>query len=317
MNLSRFFEEFLPIFFVFSLRKKLYRLKSRFSHILWSESDATLSRKLSERRESDFSTVMKNSCKILSFLLLFCILSVPVTAAGPSSGVYHWYCKKTADHSVPPLGEDLKIIEHHCAYYCNDHVKEGDKVIYLTFDAGYENGNVAKIADTLRKHHAIGAFFVLEHTVKQNPDLIRTLQEDGHLLCNHTATHKNMSKITDEAAFQAELSRMEQVYSQVTGKELDKFYRPPEGTFSRANLEHAEKMGYTTVFWSFAYADWDNKKQPDPEASLQKLIDHLHNGEILLLHPTSTTNAKILDRFLTEAESQGYRFGSLYELCQK
>ncbi len=259
---------------------------------------------------------MKLSFKVLSFFLILCILSFPITALKNTSGIYHWYCKKNKDHTLPPLGEDLKVIDPYAAYYCNDHVKDGDKVIYLTFDAGYENGNVAKIADTLRKHQAIGAFFILENLVKQNPDLIRTLQEDGHLLCNHTAKHKNMSKISNEADFCAELKQMEDIYFQSTGKELDKFYRPPEGTFSTSNLAHAQNMGYTTVFWSFAYADWDNAKQPDPKASLQKLLDHLHNGEILLLHPTSSTNAEILDAFLTQAQAQGYRFGSLYELCK-
>ncbi len=255
---------------------------------------------------------MKTKSKyLLCFLLITSLLATPLFA---QTQVYRWFCKRTNDHSQPPCPNELCVIEKYNAFYLNRAAKE-EKVLYLTFDAGYENGNVAKILDVMRAHKVVGAFFLLEHIVKDNTDLVRQMITDGHLVCNHTATHKNMSNITDRAEFEAELRRMEDVYRKYLGCEIAKFYRPPEGTFSEANLQHAQSLGYTTVFWSFAYADWDNKKQPDPKASLDKLLAHLHNGEILLLHPTSHTNATILDAFITEAKAQGYRFGSLEELC--
>jgi peptidoglycan-N-acetylmuramic acid deacetylase len=125
-----------------------------------------------------------------------------------------------------------------------------------------------------------------------------------------------MSKINDKEAFISELRRLEDVYREYTGKEIAKFYRPPEGSFNEKNLEFADEMGYKTVFWSFAYADWDNNKQPECERALDKILSHTHNGEIMLLHPTSSTNAEILDSVITQLKAQGYRLGQLEELCK-
>ncbi len=247
-----------------------------------------------------------------ALLLLFMVLCFSVNA---QAAPYRWYIKKTFDHTPPPLPSDLSVIQKYDAFYLNEQANE-EKVIYLTFDVGYENGNVAKVVDILNAHGAKGAFFVLSHFIEANTALVKSMAERGHLICNHTATHKNMSKVTDFAQFQKELTDLEDVYRSNTGLELAKFYRPPEGVFSEENLAFAQKMGYRTVFWSFAYADWDNHKQPNQDASLKKLTDHLHPGEILLLHPTSATNAAILERFLCAAESAGYRFGSLEELCR-
>ena len=187
-------------------------------------------------------------------------------------------------------------------------------MLYLTFDAGYENGNVEKILDALKKHNAQGAFFVLEHLVKCNTPLVRRMAEEGHLVCNHTAKHPDMSRITDKTLFCKQLSALEKVYADCTGREMAPFYRPPEGRFSKQNLRYAEEEGYTTVFWSYAYADWDNNRQPDPERAIAQILAHTHPGMVILLHPTSATNAKIMDRLLTAWEQDGYRFGSLEEL---
>lgn len=189
-----------------------------------------------------------------------------------------------------------------------------DKVIYLTFDAGYENGNVEKILDALKDHNATGAFFVLDNIIMRNPDLVKRMSDEGHLVCNHTAKHHDMTKITSKDQFAKELKTLEDAYFELTGRDMAKFYRPPEGRFSEQNLKFAKELGYKTVFWSFAYADWDNNKQPDEAKSIEKVLSHTHNGEIILLHPTSATNAAIMDRLLTEWENQGYRFGSLSEL---
>ncbi len=140
---------------------------------------------------------------------------------------------------------------------------------------------------------------------------------EGHLVCNHTTTHCDISKITNIKAFNDELTEVAALYKKTTGKELERFFRPPEGAFSIKSLEFCEEMGYIPVFWSFAYADWDNNKQPNPEKSKEKILNAVHDGMVILLHPTSKTNADILDSIITELKSQGYTFGSLNELGEK
>lgn len=250
-------------------------------------------------------------CIVLILALIFPVLSVSA-----SEGCHSWYCKRNGNSTPPSCPPEMSFITNHKGFYINENAREDDKVIYLTFDIGYENGNTESILNTLKAHDAKGAFFVLEHVVKTKTDLIKRMAEEGHLICNHTATHKNMAKVKDSIKFQKELERLETVYAEYTGNELARFYRPPEGSFSEANLKWAEEMGYATVFWSLAYADWDNNKQPDAEKSLQLLLSNTHNGMILLLHPTSKTNAEIMDRLLTAWEEMGYRFGSLEELTK-
>ena len=189
-----------------------------------------------------------------------------------------------------------------------------EKVLYLTFDAGYENGCTEQILDVLQKHQVPAAFFLVGNYLEKNADLVRRMVADGHIVGNHTMHHPDMSKITDPEAFARELQALETLYTQVTGETLPKYYRPPQGNFSKENLEQAKILGYKTVFWSLAYADWDNDHQPTREAALEKLLPRTHNGAVILLHATSKTNAAILDELLTQWASQGYRFASLDEL---
>ena len=245
----------------------------------------------------------------MALLLLF---ALPAGAEPTETTPYNWYCQKNDSHRQPELDANLSFLEDYDCVYLNKGTSE--KVLYLTFDAGYENGNVEKILDALKKHNAQGAFFVLEHLVKCNTPLVRRMAEEGHLVCNHTAKHPDMSRITDKTLFCKQLSALEKVYADCTGREMAPFYRPPEGRFSKQNLRYAEEEGYTTVFWSYAYADWDNNRQPDPERAIAQILAHTHPGMVILLHPTSATNAKIMDRLLTAWEQDGYRFGSLEEL---
>lgn len=261
------------------------------------------------------STVKNFLTSITLLVLIFSLSLSPLDSHASSYKAYNWYCKRNDTHDTPALDSDFAFISDYNGYYVNQNAS--DKVIYLTFDAGYENGNVEKILDTLKAHSASGAFFILENLIVRNPELIKRMTDEGHLVCNHTAKHPDMTKITDIETFSAQLSRLEKAYFELTGKEMAKIYRPPQGRFSEKNLELASSLGYKTVFWSFAYADWDNEKQPDPEKSLEKLLRHTHKGEILLLHPTSRTNAEILDEFMTTLEKDGYRFGDLNELWQK
>ena len=188
------------------------------------------------------------------------------------------------------------------------------KVLYLTFDAGYENGCTAQILDTLKKHQVPAAFFLVGNYIEKNADLVRRMVSEGHIVGNHTMHHYDMSKISEKSAFEAELTALESLYREVVGEEMPKFYRPPQGTYSEKNLEMAQNLGYKTVFWSLAYVDWNNDKQPTAEYAFGKLLPRTHNGAVVLLHSTSSTNAAILDELLTKWEQMGYRFAPITEL---
>ncbi len=251
---------------------------------------------------------------VLSLFLAAGFLTAPLRASETTP--YNWYCKHNDTHTPPVLDEGMRFVEDYSAYYVDHRAKESDPVIYLTFDVGYENGNVEKILNVLDAHGVKGAFFILENVIKRAPELVKRMAEEGHAVCNHTRNHPDMSAITDKSLFAAQLSSLEKAYTELTGREMVKAYRPPQGRFSEQNLSYAEDLGYKTIFWSFAYADWDNNKQPAPEKALEKILAHLHNGEIMLLHPTSATNAAIMDKLLCEIERQGYRIASLEELWQ-
>ena len=182
--------------------------------------------------------------------------------------------------------------------------------IYLTFDAGYENGHTEKVLDILKDQNVKAAFFLVGNYIEKNADLVRRMVEEGHIVGNHTMHHPDMSK-TDRAAFEKELTGLEDLFRETTGKELPKFYRPPQGVYSEENLKQAQEMGYKTVFWSLAYADWDNSAQPSRESALEKLTDRIHNGAVVLLHLNSATNAEILPELLTKWQEMGYSFGTL------
>lgn len=188
------------------------------------------------------------------------------------------------------------------------------KRIYLTFDSGYENGCTAKILDVLQAHNVPAAFFLVGNYMERNPELVKRMVEEGHIVANHTMHHYDMSKYSDETAFVKELTDLENLFRDVTGQELPKFYRPPQGIYSQQNLEMAQKMGYKTVFWSLAYVDWNNDAQPSREQAMSKLIPRIHNGAVVLLHSTSRTNAEILDELLTQWKKMGYSFGTIPEL---
>ena len=190
---------------------------------------------------------------------------------------------------------------------------DGERVLYLTFDAGYENGYTEQILDVLKKHEVCAAFFLVGDYLERNADLVRRMTEEGHIVGNHTMNHPDMRNLSGEE-FARELSGAEALYTEITGQTMPTFYRPPQGRYTEENLTQASALGYKTVFWSLAYADWDNKDQPDPDAALAKLNRRVHDGAVVLLHSTSKTNAAILDRLLTGWEEQGYRFAPLTEL---
>lgn len=205
-------------------------------------------------------------------------------------------------------------LQKYDAVYLGDTTK---KVIYLTFDAGYENGCTEKILDALKKHNAPAAFFLVGNYLEQNSDLVRRMVDEGHIVGNHTMHHPDMSKISDPDAFKKELQDLEALYRQITGKEMPRYYRPPQGIYNEENLRMAKELGYKTVFWSLAYVDWNNESQPTAEQAYAKLLPRIHNGAVVLLHSTSKTNAAILDELLTKWEGMGYSFASIDQLFPK
>ena len=210
-----------------------------------------------------------------------------------------------------PVGNaDRQELAEYDAVFAGD---DAEKVLYLTFDAGYENGNTAPILDALAKHKAPAAFFVVGPYIQQNPALVKRMAAEGHTVGNHTWHHFDMDGIRTKAAFQQELESVAAAYEEAVGEPMPKLYRPPRGIYSQDNLKMAKDLGYKTVFWSLAYVDWKQDAQPSREEALDKLLGRVHNGAVVLLHTTSATNAAILDELLTKWEEMGYRFAPIQE----
>ncbi len=254
----------------------------------------------------------KQRSKIIALTVM--MLFTAVSGLSANAEVNGWYCMR-AGNKVPSLPQEFSYLEEYGGYYVDRAANDENRVIYLTFDAGYENGNVAKILDVMKEHDAKGAFFVLENLITREPELIKRMQKEGHTVANHTASHRDMTTVTTKEEFAAELNKLEEGYKALTGCDMPKFYRPPEGKLSRESIGFANELGYKTIMWSFAYADWDNQKQPDPDSSVKRILENTHNGMIILLHPTSSTNAQIIGRLLDEWSAMGYRFGTLDELA--
>lgn len=254
--------------------------------------------------------------KIISLLILIFVLFSFSFSADATENALNWYVVRNKDNKQPLLDTNMQFIEKYGGYYVNKKYPDSarDKVIYLTFDVGYENGNVERILNALRDENVNAAFFVLENFIVKNPNLVIRMVNEGHLVCNHTATHKNITKFSSREDLKAELEHLENLYFDLTGLKMQRFFRPPEGKFDQRTLAYLNELGYKTVFWSFAYADWDNNNQPSSNFAKEKIYSNLHNGEIMLLHPTSKTNADILKEVITELKSRGYRFGTLDEL---
>ena len=214
----------------------------------------------------------------------------------------------------PVTNATVEELKQYDTYYMED---TQEKKMYLTFDCGYENGNTEMILDALKKHNALATFFVVGHFLKSEPALIRRMVEEGHIVGNHTWSHPDMTKISTQDAFSRELSHVEELYKETTGKDMGKFYRPPQGKYSTENLKMAQQLGYKTFFWSLAYVDWQQDQQPSKEEAFDKLLNRAHPGAIVLLHNTSSTNGQIMEELLQKWEDMGYTFHSLKELVSE
>lgn len=220
----------------------------------------------------------------------------------------NWGLSFSENGKEPTGNATVEYLKNLDSYFLGDTSK---KEIYLTFDAGYEAGFMPEILQALKKHNVKATFFVVGTLIKSDPDVIKQLSDEGHIVGNHTMHHPNMSKISTMESFKKEIEDVENLYKDATGKDLSKLYRPPQGIYSENNLQMAKELGYKTIFWSLAYVDWYKNKQPSHEEAFNKLLPRLHNGAIILLHSTSKTNSEILDELLTKIENLGYTFGDL------
>lgn len=220
----------------------------------------------------------------------------------------NWGLSYSQEGEAPTGNASSAELKKYNAFYTGN---TSEKKIYLTFDAGYENGFTPHILDVLKKHNVKATFFLVGNFVKTSPELVKRMVSEGHTVGNHTMTHPDMSSISDEESFQKEINGLEKMYKDVTGQSMKKYYRPPQGKYSTDNLRMAKKLGYKTIFWSLAYVDWYNDDQPSKEEAFSKLIPRIHNGAVVLLHSTSKTNSEILDELLTKWENMGYTFGTL------
>lgn len=243
---------------------------------------------------------------IFSFLFLISSLSASQVASLDRTKT-DWWLVRPKNHETPGFNTSLKYkLEDYGGICLGDTAR---KVVYLTFDEGYENGYTSKILDALKASNVKAMFFVTLPYVNQNPDLIKRMYEEGHYVCNHTDHHLSMPSLTEnEAKFNKELTSVADAFTQITSDKMPPFFRPPMGHYSQKSLAMTKALGYQTVFWSFAYCDWKPEAQPDPVKAKKLMLDGLHNGAIYLLHAVSKTNAEILCDFIKEAEQMGYTF---------
>lgn len=221
-----------------------------------------------------------------------------------------WSFKRNADHS-PVIGYNGGIdISKYDGYYLGD---TSEKLIYLTFDEGYEYGYTSSILDTLKANNVHAAFFLTKPFIESEPELTKRIANEGHVAGNHSVKHLSFPDETDEQLVY-EIEETARYYKEITGKDMDRFVRPPKGEFSERTLDITKQLGYKTVFWSFAYADWDVNNQPGKDVAYKYVMDNYHNGGIFLLHAVSQSNAEALDSIIKGLKESGYQFASLHEL---
>lgn len=227
-----------------------------------------------------------------------------------SSSTTNWGLGFGENGTAPTGTHTPEELHEYDTYFKGD---ETEKVIYLTFDAGFENGNTVPILDALAKHEVEATFFLVGNYLETEPELVLRMLEDGHEVGNHSFYHPDMTQ-KSETEFVTEMKSLEQLYQEITGEEISSYYRPPQGKYNMENLAWAQSMGYKTIFWSLAYVDWYQDDQPSKEEAFDKLLNRIHPGAIVLLHNTSATNGMIMDELLGEWKAMGYTFASLSEL---
>lgn len=252
---------------------------------------------------------------ILSTCLAFIIKeksnvkTVETSAQSLSTKKIGWGIKRNDNHKQPDLGKmNKEIIEKNNGIAMGN---SNDKYIYLTFDEGYEAGYTKQILSTLKETNVKAAFFITAHYLNTQPELVKQMIDEGHIVGNHTVNHKSMPTLTEKQINSEVMDLHKSIYNQF-GYEM-KYIRPPMGEFSEKSISVTNSLGYKTVMWSFAYEDWNENKQPEENSAKKKIIDNVHNGEVMLLHGNSKTNTNILGDIINEIKNMGYEFKTLDE----
>ena len=266
----------------------------------------------------------KNKTIILGVIMTFILMFSTATGIKKEKGIntsiqsglinkkIEWGIQRKNNHEQPNLGsKNVELINKYNGIALGSNK---NKYVYLTFDLGYEAGYTEKILDALKVNNVKGAFFITAHYVNTAPDLVKRMIDEGHIVGNHTVNHKSMPSLSDEE-IKEEVMKLHQVIYEKYNYEM-KYMRPPKGEYSERTLSLCEKLGYKTVMWSFAYVDWDEKKQPIESEAMDKIISNLHNGEIMLLHATSKTNADIMDKIIKKIQKDGYEIKSIEEFTK-
>lgn len=263
---------------------------------------------------------MEKNVRISIFISIFIVITllislkyenktIPTEAQNISSKKIEWGIKRNNNNEQPDVGAtNKKLIEENNGICIGN---KDSKKIYLTFDLGYEAGYTNQILDVMKENEVTGTFFITAHYLNTSEELVKKMIDNGNIVGNHTVNHKCMAQINEET-LKKEVMDLHEAMKEKLNYEM-KYLRPPKGEFSEKSLIQTTSLGYQTVMWSFAYADWDEKKQPSEEEGKNKILENLHNGEIMLLHATSKTNANILNDVLKEIKNKGYEIKSLDE----
>ncbi|EIJ82117.1 delta-lactam-biosynthetic de-N-acetylase [Bacillus methanolicus PB1] len=254
---------------------------------------------------------MKRTCRVLITIISMFLFLSGTAYGSPSNSAIHWGFKKGGDGKQAEAGKTLDdLLEKYGAVYKGDPNK---KDIYLTFDNGYENGYTAKILDVLKKEHVPAAFFITGHYLESEPELVKRMAKEGHIIGNHSWFHPDLTQVSDER-LKNELERVRAETEKLTGQKQMPYLRPPRGIFSERTLELAKQQGYTHVFWSLAFIDWHIDQQKGWKYSYDSIMKQIHPGAILLLHTVSRDNAEALEKVIKDLKQQGYQFKSLDDL---
>lgn len=260
-------------------------------------------------------TFMRNRLiSMLAGIAAACLIFA-ATAAANSQSPFHFGFKKSKQGSLPSIAEEgfMNILQRQQAIFLGN---TNSKELYLTFDNGYENGFTPRILDILRDKQVPAAFFVTGHFVKDQAELVQRMAKEGHLIGNHSWSHPDLSQVGAER-IRGEMDKVRQAVAELTGGQEMKFMRPPRGIFSDRMLSVCRELGYTGVFWSVAYKDWDVNSQRGGQYAFDSVMSQLHPGAVILLHSVSRDNVEALGRIIDAARSQGYEFKSLNELQMK
>lgn len=242
-------------------------------------------------------------------VILFYVFVQALLGAGKS---YGWGFKRNNEHRQPDIGFYAREIEGTSTYYVGS---PDEKKVYLSFDAGYDNGVLPKILDVLKEKNVRAVFFVTGDFIRRESELLKRIVSEGHLAGNHSWSHRDITTLSFDE-LKEDLEKAAAAYRDLIGLDMPKLFRPPAGKFNREALLRVQRLGYSTVFWSIAYRDWDEGKTRGQDYAYRQVIDNLHNGAIILLHSISRDNLDALPAIIDELRRQEYEIPRLDSLIK-